>query len=167
MLNCLYICFKENKKEENNIKNEENNKKEENNIKGKNTFRNLVNNVISLGSFRNNKEKNNICKICHKPFNNDKNICHCLKNNDLHPNNKETTNKIREKYVNNNQIINEAIHIDNNPDKLVLLINDIYDIVEKSSLNDDLTPKTLEKVKENLVNQICINIENYIKDDDL
>ncbi len=162
--NFIFSCFsKKNEKKDKEIKDT----KEIKDGKEISKFRSLVNTVISMSSFKNKNKNNNLCKICNKAFNNDNNICDCLKNNDLHPNNKETNNKIREKYINNNQVINKIIHIETNPDKLVSLINDVYDIVEKSSLNDDLTPKTLEKVKENLVNQICINIENYIKDDDL
>lgn len=122
-----------------------------------NPFKNLVNSVISL-----NKNKENICKICNKEFQNKEKICDCLVKDELHPNSKEVQLKIYDKYMNNNNIIHEAIHIDKNPDKLICLVNNIYDIVEKSSLNEDLTPKRLEKVNENLVNEICVHIEDFI-----
>lgn len=131
-----------------------------------NGFTNLVNSVISLGSYKNKIILDNICKICNKELSNKNESCDCLTKDELHPNFKQTELKIREKYIHNRNIINEAIHIDKNPDKLVLLVNDIYDIVEKSTLNEDLTPKRLEKVKENLINEICVHIEDYIKNEE-
>lgn len=134
-----------------------------------NRFKNLVNTVISLGSLTSFKNKLNneiICKICNKEFNNEDKICDCLCKDELHPNSKETQLKIREKYIHNSNTIHEAIHIDKNPDKLVHLITDIYDIVEKSTLKNDLTPKTLKKIEENLINEICVHIEDYIKNEE-
>jgi hypothetical protein len=161
----LLCCLFKKKEKEEKVKKIELTSKEEP-LFPTNRFKNLVNNVISLGSFKNSKNKlnNNSCKICNKEFNNENKICDCLAKDELHPNSKEAELKIREKYINNSNIINEAIHIDKNPDKLTLLINDIYDIVEKSTLKEDLTPKSLEKVEENLINQICVHIEDYIKE---
>lgn len=146
----LFCCFKKNKRE----------------TTQKNTFTNLVNSVISLGSFKNKIIFDNICKICNNEFTTENKHCDCLTKDELHPNFKETELKIREKYIHNSNIINEAIHIDKNPDKLIFLVNDIYDIVEKSTLNEDLTPQRLEKVKENLINEICVHIEDYIKNEE-
>lgn len=145
----FFCCF---------IKSKNNN--DSNQTFSKNKFKNLVNSVISLN--KNNKNKENICRICNKEFQNEEKICHCLVKDELHPNSKEVQLKIYDKYIHNNNMIHEAIHIDKNHDKLNYLVNNIYDIVEKSSLNEDLTPKRLEKVKENLVNEICIHIEDYI-----
>ncbi len=174
---CIFFCFKNNKKNlptlnielnNNNADNTDNNNSDNESLSSKNTFKNLVNNMISLGSFRNSKNKlnnDNCCKICNKEFNNENKICDCLAKDELHPNHKETEIKIREKYIHNIDVIDKAIHIDKNPDKLIHLVNDIYDIVEKSTLKDDLTPKTLEKIEENLINEICVHIEDYIKEE--
>lgn len=129
------------------------NSKSNTSISLNNTFKNSKN-ILNL---------NDICKICDKELNNENKICDCLSKDELHPNHKETKIKIREKYIYNNQIIQEAIHIDKNYDKLSLLVEDIYDIIEKSTLKEDLTPKTLEKSEENLINEICVHIEDYIK----
>ncbi len=171
--NCLFSCFKNNEKKlptlnielTNNI----NNTTDTQSLSPKNKLKNLVNNVISLGSLKNNKNKlnnDNHCKICNKEFNNENKICDCLAKDELHPDHKETEIKIHEKYIHNSNVINKAIHIDKNPDKLLLLVNDIYDIVEKSTLKDDLTPKTLEKIEENLINEICVHIEDYIQEEE-
>ncbi len=177
--NCLCSCFKNNDKKlptlnielinnTNNNTNNNNNTTDTQSLSPRNRFKNLVNNVISLGSFRHSKNKlnsDNHCKICNKEFNNENKICDCLAKDELHPNHKETEIKIREKYIHNINAIDKAIHIDKNPDKLIHLVNDIYDIVEKSTLKDDLTPKTLEKIEENLINEICVHIEDYIKEE--
>ena len=134
--------------------------------KSLNSFTNLVTNMIS--PFRNNKniiESQNICKICNKEFINENKICDCLKKN-IHPSTKETEKKIKENYILKQELVHQVIHIDKNPEKLVYLINDIYEIVERSSLHEDLTPKTMAKMKENLVNEICVNLEDYIKDNE-
>ncbi len=132
--------------------------------KSPNRFKNLVSNMVS--SFRNSKNNvisQNVCKICNKEFTNENKICDCLKK-DIHPTTKETEKKIKEKYILQQELVHETIHIDKNPEKLVHLINDVYEIVERSSLHEDLTPKTMAKMKENLVNEICVHLENYVKD---
>ncbi len=147
-----------------NISNKNNEKSKD--LPENNIFKNMMNNMISFDSFKNSKKsinEENICKICHTEFVNENKICDCLVKDELHPDHKETKIKIYEKYIHNNEIINQAIHIDKNPEQLTILINDIYDIIEKSTLKDDLTPKRLEKAEENLINQICIHIEDYIK----
>jgi hypothetical protein len=170
---CLPFCILKNKKE--NKKNENENENEikeltsvdKSDLLPTNRFKNLVNNVISLGSFKNSKNKlndNNSCKICNKEFIDENKDCDCLTKDELHPDSEQTQIKIKEKYIHNSDIIHKAIHIDKNPDKLTLLVNDIYDIVEKSTLKEDLTPQRLEKVKENLINEICVHIEDYIKE---
>jgi hypothetical protein len=129
-------------------------------------FQSLV--KMAVNSFRSNKTSiitDDQCKICKKKYNNDEKVCNCLIE-ETHPTNKETKAKIHEKYMNQQELVNQIIHIDKNPNKLVHLVNDIYEIVERTSLQEDLTPKTMAKVKENLVNQICVHLEDYIKDHD-
>ncbi len=178
--NCLPSCLFNNHKQNHNnsilpklnieLTNQNNNINENNKpLSPTNRFKNLVNSVISLGSFKNSKNKlnnDNYCKICNKEFINENKSCDCLAKDELHPNNKETKVKIYEKYINNKDVIHQAIHIDKNPEQLAILISDIYDIVEKSTLKEDLTPKTLEKVEENLINEICVHIEDYIKNEE-
>ena len=120
------------------------------------TFMNMASN-----SFQRNKNKIiDTCKICNKELKEDE-VCHCLKNN-IFPNKKEVSEKIKEEYIQKEAVIKEVIHIDKNPEKLTHFVNGIYDIVEKTSLKEDLSPKSMEKVKENLVNEICIHLEEYI-----
>ncbi len=140
----------------------------ENNLTQSETSTNKIKRLVSsvsFGSFSNNKITNIICKICNKEIHHEKKSCDCLTKDELHPNSKEVEMKIREKYINDHNTIQQVIQIDKNPDKLLYLVTDIYDIVEKSTLNDDLTPKRLEKVKENLINEICVHIEDYIKNE--
>jgi hypothetical protein len=158
----LFCCFKSKHSLNIELVNTSNNLETNIPYSPNNTLKNLVNSVISLSSFTNKLNNENICKICNKEFNNEDKICDCLAKDELHPNYKETELKIREKYIHNTNVIEEAIHIDKNPDKLILLVKDIYDIVEKSSLKKDLTPKTLEKIEQNLINEICVHIEDYI-----
>jgi hypothetical protein len=103
------------------------------------------------------------CKICNREFTNKEKICHCLKS-DEHPNQEETEKKIKEQYQEKKELIHQVVHIDKNPEKLVHFINDIYELVERSSLHEDLTPKRMEKVNENLVNEICVHLEDFMKE---
>ena len=103
------------------------------------------------------------CKICGREFTNKEKICHCLKS-DEHPSHEETEKKIKEQYQEQKELVHQIVNIDKNPEKLVHFINDIYELVERSSLHEDLSPKRMEKVKENLVNEICVHLEDFVKE---
>ncbi len=100
------------------------------------------------------------CKVCDRELKSGE-ICHCLKTNP-HPTEKETKEKIQEQYLQKSEIVKQIAHIEKNPEQLIHLVNDIYDIVEHSSLHDDLTPTSMAKVKDNLVNEICVHLEDYV-----
>ncbi len=137
-----------------------------NDIKNKMSSSSILSFVMS--PFKSNKNLSNVsthCKICNEEFSNEDKICDCLKSRS-HPNNKETDKIIKEHYIQKKELFQQVLHIDKNPEKLTHLVNDIYEIVERSSLHEDLTPKTLAKVKENLVNEICVHLEDYMKESD-
>ena len=119
---------------------------------------------MAMNSFRGSKSNIQTlpiqCKVCNRELKSGE-ICHCLQMN-THPNNKETNEKIKEQYIQKSEIVKQIAHIDKNPDQLIHLVNDIYEIVERSSLHEDLTPKSMERVKENLVNEICVHLEDYV-----
>jgi hypothetical protein len=125
------------------------------------SFKNLVNYVTN--SVKKSKNLENCCKICLNEFKDSNRICHCLKE-DIHPTNIEVKKHISENYDANKKLIQDTINIDKNPEKLVQLVNDIYELIDKTPLKDDVTPKTLNKMKNNLVNEICLHLDEFIQE---
>jgi hypothetical protein len=102
-----------------------------------------------------------ICKLCQQSLKDGENVCHCLIE-EMYPNNKQTNQQIREQYLQNRELIQNMTNIDQHPEKLVKFVEEVYQIIEKSSLKDDLSPASMAKAKENLVNHLCTHLEEII-----
>ncbi len=102
-----------------------------------------------------------ICKLCQQPLKEGENICHCLIE-EMYPNNKQTNQQIREQYLQNRELIQNVTHLDQHPEKLVKFVEEVYQIIEKSALKEDLSPASMAKAKENLVNHLCTHLEDII-----
>ena len=165
MYDCFFCC--KNKEDENNRKKDLNvdmivSTPPKNPTRFQSFMNMAVNSILGNKSTVHHEDR---CRVCKKEFKSESKICNCLIE-EAHPTNRETKKKIHEKYIQNQELVHKMAHIDKNPEKLIHLVNDIYEIVERTSLQEDLTPKTMAKVKENLVNEICIHLEDYIPDED-
>ena len=125
------------------------------------SLKNLVNFVIN--NVKKSKNLENCCKICLNEFKDNTRICPCLKE-DIHPTNNDVKKHIAENYDNNKKLIQDTIQLDKNPEKLVKFVNDIYELIEKTPLKDDVSPKTLNKMKNNLVNEICLHLDEFVQE---
>ena len=119
------------------------------------SFRSLVN------LLRGKKKHNNICKLCNQAIDEEKKVCFCLEQRE-HPDNVEVKNIINQKYDRNT--LNEVIQLDRDPLRLSHFVDNIYELVEHTPLRNDLTPKTMGKLKDNMVNEICTHLEEFVKE---
>ncbi len=102
-----------------------------------------------------------ICKLCQQHLKEGESVCHCLIE-EMYPNNKVVNQQIREKYLENSELMYSASHIDQHPEKLVRFVEEVYQLVEKTAIKEDLSPASMAKAKENLVNHLCTHLEEIL-----
>ncbi len=102
-----------------------------------------------------------ICKLCHQPLEEGEKVCHCLIQ-EMYPNNRQTNQMIREQYLQNRELIHSVTHLEHHPEKLVKFVEEVYQIIDKTTLKEDLSPASMAKARENLVNHLCTHLEEII-----
>lgn len=125
------------------------------------SFRSLMSGMVHGVMGKKGAEPVHICKLCQQPLKENENVCHCLVE-EMYPNNKETNQQIREQYLQNRELIHSVTHLEHHPEKLVKFVEEVYHIIEKSAIKEDLSPASMAKAKENLVNHLCTHLEDII-----
>ena len=125
------------------------------------SFRSLMSGMVHNVMGKKETHPVHICKLCHQPLKVDETVCHCLIN-EMYPNNRETNQQIREQYLQNRDLIQSVTQLEHHPEKLVKFVEEVYHIIEKSAIKEDLSPASMAKAKENLVNHLCTHLEEII-----
>jgi hypothetical protein len=120
--------------------------------------------------FRREKKDNKkllICRLCEKEITTENKKCTCLERNE-HFNGREVQRILQNDYHDEEKSkhIHEILQLERQPEKLTKFISRIYDVVETTRLSDDLSPKTFKKLKENAINEICMNLEHFSIDEE-
>ena len=123
----------------------------------------------SMLSLRKKKKEDTrlICRLCEKEITTENKKCTCLESEE-HVNGRELRKILQHDFHDQEKSrhIHNVLHLEAQPDKLSKFISQIYDVVERTRLSEDLSPKSFRHLEENAVNEICMNLENFSLDDD-
>lgn len=130
------------------------------------SLRNLMSSVLSYRKKKKDPQKL-ICKLCEKEITSENKKCTCLESEE-HFNGREVERILQHDYRDQekSRYIHNVLHLEREPEKLTKFITHVYDVVETTRLSEDLSPKTFRKLKENAVNEICMNLEHFTLDEE-